>query len=95
MPHIQKHAQYWKRRETRRKRERWRNRAFVRTQRLLSITVFTEVYHPELASLNGLDDEEQDKAAFELFERHLSEFVEKLVEEGVFTFENRRKWLGL
>ena len=65
----------------------------MRTQRLLSITVFTEVYHPELASLNGLGfgDEEQDKAAFELFERHLSEFVEKLVEEGVFTFERREE----
>ena len=54
---------------------------------------FYEVYHPELASLRGLDfsDAEQDKAAFEWVERHLEEVVEKLVKEGVFTFENREE----
>jgi len=54
---------------------------------------FYEVYHPELASLRGLDfsDAEQDKAAFEWVEKHLEEVVEKLVKEGVFTFENREE----
>jgi hypothetical protein len=54
---------------------------------------FYEVYHPELAPLCQLDHEdvEQEGAAFAWVEKHLADVVAKLVEEGVFTFENREE----
>jgi hypothetical protein len=58
---------------------------------------FYEVYHPELASLRGLNfaDEEQDRAAFAWVEKHLEEVVAKSVEEGGLPLGIGRKWFGL
>jgi len=93
LQYIQEVAQYWREKGNEETAKGLEELGFCPNPADFKYYRFYEVYHPELASFRGLNfaDEEQDRAAFAWVEKHLEEVVAKLVEEGVFTFENREE----